>query len=66
MERSVCNRNCWISGAIAGVVVLLFTSGIGDLAWGAGLLVVGPVLGFASWHAYRSALQALPAEPQAF
>lgn len=33
--------------------------------WGAGLLVVGPVLGFASWHAYRSALQALPAEPQA-
>lgn len=39
MERSVCNRNCWISGAIAGVVVLLFTSGIGDLVWGAGLFL---------------------------
>ena len=25
-------------------------------AWGAGLLMVGPVLGFASWHAYRSAI----------
>lgn len=44
MERSVCNRNCWISGAIVGVTVLLFTSGIGDLAWGAGVflgLIVG-------------------------
>lgn len=39
MERAVCNRNCWISGAIAGVVVLLFTSGIGDLAWGEGLFL---------------------------
>jgi len=29
------------------------------LAWGAGLLVVGPVLGHASWHAYRAAV-ALP------
>lgn len=44
MERSVCNRNCWISGAIIGVIVLLFTSGIGDLPWGAGVflgLIVG-------------------------
>ena len=39
MERSVCNRNCWISGAIVGVLVLLFASGIGDLAWGAGLFL---------------------------
>lgn len=39
MERSECNRNCWISGAIAGVVVLLFTSGIGELGWGAGLFL---------------------------
>ncbi|KAB2899537.1 MAG: DUF2189 domain-containing protein [Burkholderiaceae bacterium] len=29
-------------------------------AWGAGLLVVGPVLGYASWHAYRAALAPLP------
>ncbi|CAM3848451.1 hypothetical protein [Paracoccus yeei] len=39
MERSVCNRNCWISGAIVGVLVLLFASGIGDLAWGGGLFL---------------------------
>lgn len=26
------------------------------ILWGAGLLVVGPVLGHASWHAYRAAL----------
>lgn len=39
MERAVCNRNCWISAAIAGVVVLLFSSGIGDLGWGAGLFL---------------------------
>lgn len=44
MERSVCNRNCWISGAIAGVLVLLFASGIGDLAWGGGLFL-GAVTG---------------------
>ena len=27
------------------------------LPWGAGLLVVGPVLGHASWHAYRGAVR---------
>jgi uncharacterized membrane protein len=26
-------------------------------AWGAGLLLVGPLLGHASWHAYRTAVQ---------
>ena len=26
-------------------------------AWGAGLLVVGPLLGHASWHAYRTAVR---------
>lgn len=39
MERAECNRNCWISAAIAGVVVLLFTAGIGDLHWLAGLFL---------------------------
>ena len=29
--------------------------------WGAGLLVTGPLLGHASWHAYRAALE--PQEP---
>ena len=28
--------------------------------WGVGLLLAGPVLGFASWHAYRAAVMALP------
>lgn len=26
------------------------------LPWFAGLLVVGPVIGYASWHAYRAAM----------
>ncbi|SIQ33647.1 Predicted 5' DNA nuclease, flap endonuclease-1-like, helix-3-turn-helix (H3TH) domain [Paracoccus thiocyanatus] len=39
MERAECNRNCWISAAIAGVAVLLFTAGIGDLHWLAGLFL---------------------------
>ena len=36
------------------VVVSLF-------AWGAGLLLVGPLLGHASWHAYRASVVPLPA-----
>ncbi|MEO8248703.1 MAG: DUF2189 domain-containing protein [Burkholderiales bacterium] len=27
------------------------------IPWGAGLLVVGPLLGFASWHAYRNSVR---------
>jgi uncharacterized membrane protein len=34
---------------------------VGSLAvWGAGLLVVGPWLGHASWHAYRGAIEPAP------
>lgn len=32
-------------------------------AWGAGLLLVGPLLGHASWHAYRAAVAPLPPAP---
>ncbi|UXU75215.1 MULTISPECIES: hypothetical protein [unclassified Paracoccus (in: a-proteobacteria)] len=39
MERSECNRNCWISAAIAGVLVVLFTAGIGDLSFWGGLFL---------------------------
>lgn len=39
MERTVCNRNCWVLGAIAGVVVLLFTAGIGELGLLGGLFL---------------------------
>jgi uncharacterized membrane protein len=40
---------CW--GALITVLVVLAM-----LPWFAGLLVVGPVLGHASWHAYRAAV----------
>ena len=38
-------------GAIIAVTVTLAM-----LPWFAGLLVVGPVIGHASWHAYRAAV----------
>ena len=41
-------------GALIAVLVVLSL-----WAWGAGLLVIGPLLGHASWHAYRTAV--LPA-----
>jgi len=40
---------CW--GAVITVLVVLAL-----LPWFTGLLVVGPVLGHASWHAYRAAV----------
>jgi len=39
----------------ATIAVLVVASLI--LPWGVGLLVVGPLLGHASWHAYRGAVQ---------
>lgn len=39
MSQSDCNRNCWILGAIAGVIVLLFKSGIGDMHWLSGAFI---------------------------
>jgi uncharacterized membrane protein len=41
---------CW--GALITLLVALAL-----LPWFAGLLVVGPVVGHASWHAYRGAVQ---------
>jgi uncharacterized membrane protein len=40
---------------IAGLTLLAM------LPWFAGLVVVGPVLGHASWHAYRAAVGSAPA-----
>jgi uncharacterized membrane protein len=40
----------WWAALIAGLV------GLALLPWFAGLLVVGPVVGHASWHAYRAAV----------
>jgi uncharacterized membrane protein len=45
---------CW--GALISALVALAM-----LPWFAGLLVVGPVLGHASWHAYRAAVLPPPA-----
>lgn len=47
----------WWGALIATLVTLAL------LPWFAGLLVVGPVLGHASWHAYRAAVG--PAQPAA-
>ena len=44
---------CW-GALITGLVVLAL------LPWFLGLLVVGPVLGHATWHAYRAAVGELP------
>ncbi len=38
-----------------GVLLTLLVA-VALLPWGAGLLVVGPILGHASWHAYRGAV----------
>jgi uncharacterized membrane protein len=45
---------CW-GAVITGLVVLAL------LPWFLGLLVIGPVLGHATWHAYRAAVGQLPA-----
>jgi len=47
---------CW--GAVITVLVVLAL-----LPWFTGLLVVGPVLGHASWHAYRAAVADEAAAP---
>ena len=36
--------------------LITFFVALAMLPWFAGLLVVGPVIGHASWHAYRSAV----------
>jgi uncharacterized membrane protein len=41
----------WWAFLIAAVV------GVALLPWFAGLLVAGPVVGHASWHAYRAAVE---------
>ena len=43
-----------------GALITLLV-GLSLWSWGAGLLVTGPLLGHASWHAYRAALE--PLEP---
>lgn len=39
-----------------GIIISVLV-GLSLWSWGAGLLVVGPVLGYASWHAYRAAIE---------
>lgn len=53
MRKSESVRNCWIVGAIAGLVVLLFVSGIGPTHWLGGvflgLITFGLMGGFLVW-----------------
>ena len=46
-------RHMFAAGAIPAIALFV---GLAMLPWFAGLLVVGPVIGHASWHAYRSAV----------
>ena len=43
--------------AMWGLLILTLT-GLALALWGLGLLLVGPWLGYASWHAYRWSVQA--------
>ena len=45
-----------------GALIVLLTV-LAMLPWFAGLVVVGPILGHASWHAYRSAVGRAAAQP---
>ena len=52
-----------------GLLITLLI-GVGLASWGLGLIVIGPLLGHASWHAYRGAVRwqnppATPAPPPA-
>jgi uncharacterized membrane protein len=40
-----------------GIVLTVLVVGALMLPWGVGLLVVGPLLGHASWHAYRGTVR---------
>ena len=40
-----------------GGIILMVLVVVAMLPWFAGLVVVGPVLGHASWHAYRAAVR---------
>lgn len=39
MPNADCTRNCWIAGAVTGLLVLIFTSAIGSLRWYEGLVL---------------------------
>lgn len=53
MGTPSCTRTCWIAGAGLGLLVWLFTSGIGSLGWFAGLflglIAAGLLAAFLIW-----------------
>lgn len=55
--RNVPGMMLWAALIVALVALALF------LPWGIGLLIVGPLLGHASWHAYRGTVQWLDEPP---
>lgn len=57
----LCLTQPWVMLIWGALITLLVV--LAMLPGFLGLLVVGPVLGHASWHAYRSAVGAAPGEP---
>lgn len=39
MSTTTCTRNCWIAAAILGLLIWIFSAGIGPLGWFAGLFL---------------------------
>lgn len=39
MPTANCTRNCWIAGAVLGLLVWVFTAGVGSLRWFEGLFL---------------------------
>ncbi|RJE85284.1 hypothetical protein [Paracoccus onubensis] len=39
MSTANCTRNCWIAGGVLGLLVWIFTSGVGPLRWFEGLFL---------------------------
>lgn len=59
MQQAECTRNCWITGAISGLAVMLFVSGIGETDWLGGLF-----LGALTWVLLGGLLVLLVAQGQ--
>ena len=52
---NVLRRNFWTMILWAAVIVVLI--GVGFFTWYLGLIITGPVVGMASWHAYRDCVE---------
>ncbi len=39
LNRTVCNRNCWIAAAVLGLIVLVLSAGLGSMGFAGGLFL---------------------------